>query len=123
MQPNAKRLALSVALTYVTVAVGWILFSDWLLDKFVKNTDLIVFIDIIKDAVFAILTAGLLHYLLKRSLNRWTAESEQRQQAEAAQQESENRYRRLFEVETDAVMMVDLQTAQILDANPAAELL
>jgi hypothetical protein len=44
MQPNAKRLSLSVALIYVTVAVGWILVSDWLLDKFIKNTDIIVFI-------------------------------------------------------------------------------
>ena len=35
--------------------------------------------------------------------------------------ESEDRYRRLFELETDAVFLVDLATDRIVDANAAAE--
>jgi PAS domain S-box-containing protein len=34
--------------------------------------------------------------------------------------ESEDRYRRLFEVETDAVFLVDCESERFLDANPAA---
>ena len=34
--------------------------------------------------------------------------------------DSEERYRRLFEVETDAIIMVDRKTYRFLDANPAA---
>jgi two-component system cell cycle sensor histidine kinase/response regulator CckA len=41
--------------------------------------------------------------------------------AEAAQHESEERYRRLFVVATDAIFLVDNHTGQILEANPAAE--
>jgi len=37
-----------------------------------------------------------------------------------ALKESEQRYRRLFEVESDAIVLVDLETKQFVDANPAA---
>src|SRR5208282_807601 len=36
------------------------------------------------------------------------------------EQESEERYHRLFEVESDAILMVDCETDRILDANAAA---
>ncbi len=40
--------------------------------------------------------------------------------AETAVRESEEKYRRLFEAESDANLLVDGQTFRILDANPAA---
>ncbi|MER2529770.1 MAG: PAS domain S-box protein [Candidatus Competibacter denitrificans] len=43
----------------------------------------------------------------------------ERRQAEAALKESESRYRHLFELESDAVVLVDNQTCQILEANQA----
>jgi PAS domain S-box-containing protein len=41
--------------------------------------------------------------------------------AEQALRESESRYRRLFELESDAIVVIDNETCQILDANQAAE--
>ena len=41
-----------------------------------------------------------------------------RQQAEAALQASETRYRRLFEAAQDGILILDADTGQITDVNP-----
>ena len=41
--------------------------------------------------------------------------------AEQALRDSERRYRRLFELESDAIVVIDNESCQILDANQAAE--
>lgn len=52
-----------------------------------------------------------------------TLEGQSRCQAEAALQESEEKYRLLFSSEADAILILDAETRQILEANPAAILL
>ncbi len=49
------------------------------------------------------------------------SEIAERQQAEQALRVSEERYRTLFELEADAILLVELDTFRIVDANPAAE--
>ncbi len=44
----------------------------------------------------------------------------ERQKAERTLRESEERYRTLFELESDAILLVDYETFRIEDANPAA---
>jgi PAS domain S-box-containing protein len=50
-----------------------------------------------------------------------TWEIVRQKRAEQALRESENRYRQLFEAESDAVFLIDNQTGRILEANSAAE--
>jgi PAS domain S-box-containing protein len=47
----------------------------------------------------------------------------ERKRSEDALRESENRYRSLFEMESDAIFLIDNQTGRILEANRAASLL
>ncbi len=47
----------------------------------------------------------------------------ERKRAEEALAESESRYRHLFELESDAILLIDNETGQVLEANPAAEAL
>jgi PAS domain S-box-containing protein len=44
-----------------------------------------------------------------------------RQRADCALQQSEQRYRRLFDAESDAIFLIDADNGRILDANAAAE--
>jgi PAS domain S-box-containing protein len=118
---QSNRLALKVALAYVIVSVSWILCSDEVVKWLVRDADERTTISILKGWGFVLVTGALLFQVLRRSLQRWEQEMTQRKQAEAARQDSEERYRRLFAVQNDAVLLMDYQANQILDVNPAAE--
>jgi len=121
MHLKASRLAYKVALIYIIVAGGWVVFSGELVKAFVSDPDEQVHFSILKGLGLVILTGVLLHLGLRRILRGWEQEVARRQQAEAARHESEERYRQLFMVATDAVFLVDLQGGQIVEANPMAE--
>jgi PAS domain S-box-containing protein len=118
---HSNDLARKVALIYVVVAGTWILLSDELLKALVSNPSEHANLSIIKGLGFVLVTGGLLHQILQRWLRRWEREMEQRKQAEAGQKDADERYRQLFAVQSDAVLLMDYQTNQILEVNPAAE--
>ncbi|MBN2123856.1 MAG: PAS domain S-box protein [Deltaproteobacteria bacterium] len=47
----------------------------------------------------------------------------QREESKAALRESEEKYRQLFEMESDAIFLIDNETGRILEVNPSAEAL
>ena len=81
-----------------------------------------------EQQVVEMMRAGAGDYLLKGCLSRLSAaverevrEAENRRsqkRAEEAMRASETRYRRLFEVARDGILIVDAASRQILDANP-----
>ena len=57
---------------------------------------------------------------LRRSNQKLQQEIDERLRAETALRESENRYRMIFNAANDALIIFDVDTLQILDANPRA---
>src|SRR5450631_1296222 len=121
MQPKADRLVFKIAVIYIIGAGCWILFSDELVKMFISNPDERIYIPILKGWGFVFLSGGLLYQAFRYWSRQLETEVEQRKQAETTQHECEERYGRLFDVETDAVILVDCQTRQIIEVNPAAE--
>jgi len=87
----------------------------------VTSPDERIRLSIYKGWAFVLLTGLLLYRAISVLLSRWMQGTVEHEQAESARQESEERYRRIFDVSTDAVFLVDCETNRLLDANPAAE--
>jgi PAS domain S-box-containing protein len=60
---------------------------------------------------------------LRQRVDESEKDKEERKRAEEALRENENLYRSLFEMESDAIFLIDNQTGKILEANRAASLL
>ncbi len=121
MASKEKRLARKVALVYATLAGLWILLSNQFVSQYVATPRLRLLFSDGKGLAFVVVTGVLLYKALSHLMGKWAAEMEERRQADLAQYEGEKLYRQLFEVETDALFLVDCQSQQILDVNPAAE--
>jgi PAS domain S-box-containing protein len=74
-----------------------------------------------KDGTTYPVEVSLSHVMLDREyLLAIARDATQRHQAEATLRESEQRYRQLFELESDAVILVDCQTHRFVDVNRSA---
>jgi PAS domain S-box-containing protein len=106
------RVDLRVALLYTTFGGLWILFSDRLLASLVRDVATLSLLQTYKGWGFVIVSALLIFSLLRRELNL-------RKRAEGDFQESEERYRLLFENSLDAIVL-GTPEGRIFAANPAA---
>lgn len=66
-------------------------------------------------------TAYYLRYQNKNYSISISQDISDRKQSEIALRESENRYRLLFELESDAIVLIDNETGRLLECNAAAE--
>jgi PAS domain S-box-containing protein len=107
------------------VLMTGIFFSIYEVTKQLVFSDIIIWQSHIITIIFASLVAALGAYfplkkieiLYRRSINELAA----RKRAQAILRESEERYRQLFEMESDALFLIDDETDQILEVNPAGE--
>jgi PAS domain S-box-containing protein len=107
------------------VLITCIFFSLYEVTKQLVFSNIIIWQSHIITIIFASLVAALGAYfplkkieiLYRRSMNELAA----RKRAQAILRESEERYRQLFEMESDALFLVDDETDQILEVNPAGE--
>jgi PAS domain S-box-containing protein len=93
MHPKTGRLAFKVALIYVFVAGGWVVFSGELVKWLVHNPEQHIQIFLFTGLALVIVTGGMLHLGLRLIVRHWQQEAEQRKQAEAAHQETEEKLR------------------------------
>ncbi len=109
----ATGSAFGIALIYLLVSVLWIVFSDRLLHAVVQEQELLSLIQTYKGLAFVVVSAVLLFVLVRRPLV--FAEKTGRALAE-----ENSRYRQLFEVNPQPMMIYDLETLKFLAVNETA---
>jgi PAS domain S-box-containing protein len=112
MKSRKFRSNLRVVLIYTLFSGLWILISDRLLAFLISDASTITAIQTYKGWFFVAVSALLIFFLLQN-------ETSHRQTAEDKSQESEERYRLLFENSTEAILLT-MPDGHILSANPAA---
>jgi PAS domain-containing protein len=103
-----------VALLYALFGVAWIAVSDRLLEALVADPHVLTRLQSYKGWAFVAASAALIYGLVRRELDA-------RERAEAALRASEERYRTLIALANDAILLVDVASGTILDANRKAE--
>lgn len=119
MKSRAGRVALRISLIYALIAGAWILLSGRALMAFVAPPEIRNQLEIYKGWAFVAVTALLLYLVLRRQLRRMEQESRDRELAEAALSESDQRFRALVEQAADAFFVHD-RNGRILDLNRLA---
>jgi PAS domain S-box-containing protein len=109
----SKNTPFKIAVLYAVIGGLWILLSDKMLGLMVHDHATITRISMYKGWVYVAFTAWLLYLLIRRDHN-------QLQAAVALLQESEGKYRSLFENNPANILLIDPVTAEIVSANSAA---
>jgi PAS domain S-box-containing protein len=102
-----------LAALYAILAGLWIFLSDKVVAFLTTDPVGLTHLQTIKGWGFVVFTAGLLALILRH-------EARARDARDRALRDSEETYRTLFEVETDALVLIDNATGQLLAGNPAA---
>jgi PAS domain S-box-containing protein len=123
MRLQASRRALRITLIYIGVAVIWIPITDELVQWLVGDPGLRAGISLVKNWAFVPASGGLLFLLLRGLMRGWQRGLTGQRIAAKASLESEACYRQLFELESDAILLLDCDTHRFVDVNESAQLL
>ncbi len=102
-----------IPLFYLVIGVLWIVFSDSALGLLIDDPATLTRIQTFKGGFYVLATAVLLYLLLRPMVGR-LLESQERLL------DSEMRHRELFEANPNPMLVYDLDSLRIVDANPAA---
>ena len=105
--------AFRTALLYAVFGGIWIAVSDRVLEAMVADAHAISVIQSWKGEAFVAVSALLIYAVVRRELGA-------REHAEAALASSEERYHTLVDLANDAIVVVDIATGLIIDANRKA---
>jgi len=118
-KPRALRLEVWIPVVYAAASIAWIVLSDLLLATRAHSVGDKTTWSILKGIGFVAVTSIALHVGVRWALRRERRATRLAEASGAALQESEERYRSLFELSADAIVAVDV-TGRFTDANPAA---
>lgn len=110
---NPFSVAFKISLVYFASGFLWIFFTDKILTH--TNPATILLISNLKGWLYVLITAGLLFLLIFR-------EVKQIQKHQNYLEKSEQQYRNLFKNNFAVQLIINIDTAEIIDANPAASL-
>lgn len=88
---------MQTAALYFVLAATWIIFSDRIIADIAHDADALVLLQTYKGLFFVSMTTLLLYFLLRTRLLKTESEQEKRIQSEKELNESEQRFRLLFE--------------------------
>jgi PAS domain S-box-containing protein len=89
-------------------------------DSNVHHTPMSIWTNIVLNLIFIVFLQYLSVRIIKRLLRQAREEIADRKQAEEALRQSEENYRQLFEMESDALFLVEKASGRILDVNTSA---
>jgi PAS domain S-box-containing protein len=106
---NARAVALKITAVYLLICAFWIGIADRLF-QLIGDTKRILFLETIGDALFALLTGGLLYFLIARSVRAHAV-------VETALRRNENRYRSLV-LATSQIVWTAEASGEIVEEQP-----
>lgn len=113
-----------IVFIYTLVSAFYIYTSDYFLEKFIHDIDVLTRMQTYKGIVFILITASLLYVLVKRNLGTTTAYYQKiidvKQQSDAQLMQINKEYLTLFNHSPVPMWLVDLETLQFLLVNDAA---
>ena len=121
LNKKSRRLVVKIALFYITVALLWNSGSTWLLKEWGRTSEHVLFWDFLKDSIFGVITMMGIVWMMRNGLFRIQQEQEEKLRAEEARKESFVIYQQMFAVEKDGMFLVNNETGDFLEVNPAAE--
>ena len=111
-----REVAVRTAVIYAVAAGLWIVGSDHVVALITRDPAEMEQISVLKGWLFVAVTAVLLYLGLRRPLLRWERAAAERQQAAAALQQSEERFRTFVDQAGDAFFLHDGE-GRLLDVN------
>ncbi len=108
--PLIRLSAFRIALIYAAIGGSWILLSDRALSTLVGDPALLTRLQTYKGWFYVLVTAGLLHWLIRRYIA-------EHRQADLALQESEKRFRAIFEQAAVGVAQIETATGRFVRVN------
>jgi PAS domain S-box-containing protein len=116
------RAGILMALVCSLIGLGlvWADKSGLLPNSNVHHTPLSIWANIVLNLIFIVFLQYLSVRIIKGLLRQAREEIADRKQAEEALRQSEENYRQLFEMESDALFLVEKASGRILDVNTSA---
>jgi hypothetical protein len=108
MKTHTHRIALKIVLTYGLLAAVWIILSDKLVLFWFSDPEKIALVSTLKGWFFVVVTGSLLYFQLRMYLGRM-------EQQRLRLLESEVRFRSIFDLVNEAILVQRASDGAILD--------